>query len=114
MESIKVLEKFRDEYKRIEDSQQITLFEEDSEAGHNPYDLVASYGSNEIQTLLDWVKKTYRKSSARGMSLNQIKEKADKKFAISYSKGALIGALVVLGFDLNVYDENPLVNTIGK
>lgn len=110
MEELERLLKYKREYLQMNNNEQMTLFSDDSETGQNPFDLIASYNKEDIDQLLNWITTKYKKCKVRKMTLDQIEKEIDQELNTKFSKGSIKGAFVVLGFDLNTYDDNPLVN----
>lgn len=80
----------------------------------SPYDLIANYSEKEQQMLIDWCKDNFIPIKTRRLCTYSLKHWAEHcltQYGLSYvSTGAIKGALLLSGFDLDPYEFNAYVN----
>lgn len=80
----------------------------------SPYDLIANYSREEQQMLINWCKDNFTPIKTRRLCTYSLKHWAEHcltQYGLSYvSTGAIKGALLLSGFDLDPYEFNAYVN----
>ena len=80
----------------------------------SPYDLIANYSRKEQQMLINWCKDNFTPIKTRRLCTYSLKHWAEHcltQYGLSYvSTGAIKGALLLSGFDLDPYEFNAYVN----
>ncbi|WP_173008100.1 hypothetical protein [Lactobacillus helveticus] len=80
----------------------------------SPYDLIANYSEKEQQMLINWCKENFTPIKKRKLCTYHLKHWAEHcltQYGLSYvSTGAIKGALLLSGFDLDPDEFNAYVN----